>query len=245
MGTVRKDTPLNVVVPAPRALGAPFGQGNGESGLGPGQKKDSVELLLEGIAGPRPGRARTTPQTGGEASAVYHAEHDVHPGQAPFEVQSKVLVERPATPRAIPVPAIERRAASLRPALHSTDPTVVTRDDLRRRLVIAFVAGLLVVLGLFVVLRLTSGHAPDETVPAAVPGPHAIATPSATVSASPPVVASAAPNSEVEAPAPPAEAAPAAPSAAPSAKPARHRRHSAGNPAPASSADLGEFKTKF
>lgn len=244
MGTVRKDTPLNVVVPAPRSLGAPFGQGHGESGIGPGHKKDSVELLLEGIAGPRPGRARTTPQTGGEASAVYHAEHDVHPGQAPFEAQSKVLVERPATPRAIPVPAIERRAASLRPALRSTDPTVVTRDDLRRRLVIAFVAGLLVVLGLFVVLRLTSARPPDETVPAAVPGPHAVVTPSATASAPLPA-ASAAPTGEVDTPAPPTEAAPAVPSSAPSAKPARHRRHSAGSPAPASSADLGEFKTKF
>jgi hypothetical protein len=252
---VRKDTPLNIVVPSPQAqVQAQVGlAGQGESaavGVGGGQKKDSVELLLEGIAGPRPGRARTTPQSAGEASAVYHAEHSVHRGQAPLEEASKVLVERPPTPREIPLTASVRRMASLNPGPRSSDPTVVTRDDLRRRLILAFVAGLLVVLGLFLVLRLTSSRAPDETPSLVVSASAAIAAPPAGAAAS---AAIAPASSDVVADPPPApETSHAVASAAPAPvpeKPARngHRRHASGSGAPAasSSTDLGEFKTKF
>jgi hypothetical protein len=47
----------------------------------PSSTKDSVELLLEGMAGPRPERRKTTPQSDGEASAAYHAEHGLRPAR--------------------------------------------------------------------------------------------------------------------------------------------------------------------
>ncbi len=250
--TYVKETPLNIVVPAPSTPVTAIDVAPGATA----QKKDSVELLLEGMAGPRPVRVRTTPQTGGESSASYHAEHGVHRGQAPLEAEPKVLVERPAVESTEPSPAISidpnARPTSPPSGLRAGDLTVVTRDDLPSRLVVAFVAGLLVVVALFLVLRVMSSRAPDDVV--AGPAP-----PRLTVPAGPP------PEVQVLAPVPPAREAPlasalplepaagvpaneeAAPPASEHAAPGGQRRRPAarGSVPSSSNANLGEFKTKF
>lgn len=109
-----------VVVPAPGvAVGG--SRASGDAVPDALQRKDSVELLLEGMSGPRPDRPKTTPQTGGEASAAYHAEHSLHAGHRAVGAEPKVLVERLVTPRAIPVAVRERglaaRAVTLRVAV--------------------------------------------------------------------------------------------------------------------------------
>ena len=75
----------------------------------PSSIKDSVELLLEGMAGPRPERRKTTPQSDGEASAAYHAEHGVRRARTSEPAPPKVVVERPGRPSA--------RSSAERPAL--------------------------------------------------------------------------------------------------------------------------------
>jgi hypothetical protein len=252
-----KDRPLNVVVPAPGVPGVPPTAGGRRDAVLPaasvGNKKDSVELLLEGIAGPRPGRVRTTPQTGGEASAAYHAEHGLHRGQATHDAEPKVLVERPVTPQSIPLSVTMPRGLPT-PSLRSIDATLVTRDDLRRRIVVAFVAGLLVVLGLFVVLRLTSRGAEDATTllpasspatpPPPMPGVPEPAAPAVTSMPKGPALA----MSAADEPTGSAESASGGAAAAASVAPPRRHRPRSASPAAAPSAsavDLGEFKTKF
>ena len=99
--------PMAVTVPAPSVRPRP-----GPSAITPPEltpiaapvsmtptpTKDSVELLLEGMAGPRPDRRKTTPQSDGEASAAYHAEHRVRRARTSEPAGPKVVVERPAAP---------------------------------------------------------------------------------------------------------------------------------------------------
>ena len=58
-------------------------------------RKDSVELLLDGMQGPQPERPKTMPQTDGQSSASYHAEHMVRPARTSPDEEPKVVVERP------------------------------------------------------------------------------------------------------------------------------------------------------
>jgi hypothetical protein len=233
-------------------------------------KKDSVELLLDGMSGPRPDRTKTTPQSGGEASAAYHAEHSVHPGHRPTDDAPKVLVDRPSTPRAIPVSSTQaaaRRAPTVTglspPREGAGEPTFVTPPDLRRRVLLAAIAGLVVVFALFIGLAmLGSRQGTDIPVLAA---PSARAEPAGRLAVPAPSSAeqAAAERSGVEhevvAPAPPAveppavvEVSPAVAKAAsppaPAAPSRKHRPRTSATSAPSSSAaapDLGEFKTKF
>jgi hypothetical protein len=192
-------------------------------------KKDSVELLLEGMTGPRPDRTRTTPQSDGQAAAAYHARHGVRAARTEQEREPKVLVERWS------LSAILR---DVRPgALSATEPTprMVVRGLLARRVVTATLAGLIVVLALFVVLRMTSATPSSNEPAATVPEPVATA---AAVQAS----ASAAPV-EATAEGPPSVATPAPPE---SATPASRPRRRVPRAAPASpGGNLGEFKTTF
>src|SRR5580704_11933725 len=64
----------------------------------PARPTDSVDVLLEGMTGPQPERINTTPQTDGQASASYHAEHAVRPAHTDPEAEPKVVVE----PRRLP-----------------------------------------------------------------------------------------------------------------------------------------------
>ena len=249
--------PLNIVVPA----SAPVEP-----------KKDSVELLLDGMSGQQADRPKTLPQTDGEASASYHTQHEVRPARTSPDPEPKVVVERSPLQTTQRVhrdavrEALERAEADAR----SVDATLVVPKQVMPRVVVAIVAGLVVVLGLFVVARWAATRAAGAEGTASGP---AVATvsPRAASMASPPAIASAAPQPVLataptaasehgRAPAPAAALASAtasspAPTPAsvtvassasipPGAKPKGRPMAAAAATAP-SHDDLGEFKTTF
>jgi hypothetical protein len=216
----------------------------------PSSTKDSVELLLEGMAGPRPERRKTTAQSDGEASASYHAEHGVHRARTSEPAPPKVVVERPALGAVM----AERPASPVRASREALS-TFVPARVLRRRVAMAIVAGGLFVLLSFMALRLTDRHAgaasarPTETpsVPAQVTASPVAAPAATTEIVSMPTIV-------------PPPSAPAAEARADDAPPvpvatggSTHHRHADSDPArpraagdaPASTGDLGEFKSKF
>jgi hypothetical protein len=239
-----------------------------------GRKKDSVELLLDGIAGPRPDRPKTTPQTAGQASAAYHAKHAVMAAKTSPDEEPKVVVELPTTAPPEPPPTVRIDPAARERARAEVE-TYVSGAKFLPRVVVAVLAGLVVVAGIFAVVEaMTKRPAPpvESAAPALGPpappaepaavapfaaGPSSAAgLPSAAASAAMP-----APEAPVEAPA--SAAAVEAPASAatvesiePVAPPPRARRFA--RPAggthtkpggsggtPAHPADLGEFKTSF
>ncbi len=247
--------PVAVVVPPPslRRPGDPNAITPPESPISAAAlaNKDSVELLLEGMAGPRPDRRKAKPQSDGEASAAYHAEHGVRQARLASEPGPKVVVERPRLPSAIstePPPSKARSRGEPREALS----TFVPARALRRRMALALVAGALFVLLLFVGLKVTSER-PLSTASA----PAATGADIGTVAAHPPTVAP-----DVAGPA-------AAPAVSPRASQAstrevtdrnaaaaaktpgapvttgKGRRKAQGGSSASGSGDLGEFSTTF
>jgi hypothetical protein len=191
----------------------------------PSSSKDSVELLLEGMAGPRPDRRKTKPQSDGEASAVYHAEHGLRRARNSSEPGPKVVVERAASAAApAPTPVLPRAAA---PGSREALSTFVPARVLRRRVAVALVAGVLIVLLSFVGLRLTRGHRDGEGVGATNtqdPNGATLASPAASgASVQTPTIASAPPSGTRE---PIANASPAG------AQSAKTEAASAATPAP-------------
>jgi hypothetical protein len=157
-----------------------------------GPKKDSVEILLDGMAELRLDRSRTTPQTAGQASASYHAEHEVRVSERPLPMadEPKVLLEQPPT-----VTVRLARGASLRPG--EADPTWIRPQQTLRRVLVALAAGLAVVTAIFVWLQASSRSA--ERVREGAAKPEQASQP---VVASPPVVPASTPGaSSPEAPA--------------------------------------------
>jgi hypothetical protein len=214
--------------------------------------KNSVELLLEGMQGPQPERPKTTPQTDGQASASYHAEHGVRPARTSPDDEPKVVVERaPLVPtRRIDRVRIQRALDQADAQRQVMEPPAVIPQQMAPRVVAALVAGVTVVGGLFLVLRFTMG-AREPTRPAMVT-PAALIVPPPPLPLPPAGMASAAPETSTElpppAPAPPATVEPAsvaprpAATAAASARPRTPRVVPAGT---SSAPDLGEFKTTF
>ena len=164
-----KGRPHGVIVPPPSDRSPPnpnaitppeFAPLGRSLGPPPALSKDSVELLLEGMAGPRPDRRKTMPQSDGEASAAYHAAHRLRPARPASEPGPKVVVERPSQATAVsperPVPTVPSRAqaAGSREALSTFVPGRV----LRRRVAMAILAGVLIVLLSFMGLRLSEGR---------------------------------------------------------------------------------------
>ncbi|MGO9834684.1 MAG: hypothetical protein ACLP1X_10740 [Polyangiaceae bacterium] len=216
----------------------------------PGRAKDSVELLLEGMAGPRPDRVKTMPRTSGEAAASYHAEHAVHAAHTSPDDQPKVMVERGSVevrdatdPSRRELPVVE-----VPDGWRAADPTYVPPRPLSVRIGVAALAGVLVVVGIFV----SFGRTPQPAVVsapvpvrAAPPPLHAVpvepVAPAAAVAPEPAVdplvqAPAAAPSS-----APPPAPLPAAPVAvAPQARATRAKPRSS-----AQAPDMGEFKTTF
>jgi hypothetical protein len=239
--------PTGVVVPPPGPREAPAAVFSSAAG-----KKDSVELLLEGMAGPRPDRVKTMPRTSGEASAAYYAEHAVHPAHTFPEEQPKVMVERgpfeardSTDPSTIRLPLVE-----VPPGWRAADPTYVPPKPLGPRVAVAILAGALVVLGLFV--SLDRPHQPGATAraalpsapstPAAMPVEPALAL-TATPVVEPLVQAPSAPSSvPSSAPLPALVAAPSLPARAP--RRSSNSNNASSRPSPPT-ADLGEFKTTF
>jgi hypothetical protein len=122
-------------------------------------KKDSVEVLLDGMSEPTPNRTKTTPQTDGQASAAYHGAHSVRPpGPRLRDDGPKVLVDRPPTPVTVRVPrsTLEAIGAS------SSNATVGTAARSAARIWLAFFAGIAVVLAIFAVFYFTSPGEPPS-----------------------------------------------------------------------------------
>jgi hypothetical protein len=240
---VHRTPPMGIVVPASARVSP---------------TKDSVELLLDGMHGPQPERPKTMPQTDGQSSASYHAEHMVRPARTSPDEEPKVVVERP--PQA-PTTRIDRakvqaviEAAEARQ--RAMEATAVVPQQIAPRVIVAIVAGVMVVLALFVVFRLAKGNLASTTAastPAASKPPVvAVVAPPATVAATPAATqptasadpaASTAPAETAGNAASRPSASPATPSwANPSAKPRTPR---AAPGAPTGSGDIGEFKTTF
>jgi len=197
--------PLGIIVPATSAV-AP--------------KKDSVELLLDGMQGPQLERPKTTPQTDGESHAAYHAQHLVHPSRTGPSDEPKVVVERPvlsATTR------IDRSKVAAVIAQHdaqrrSNDATAVLPQQVAPRIVVALVAGLVVVIGIFFVVKVVvARNAADANARGAARLPT-----TATVTAAPgtlPATPALATTSAVAATAVPSETTPAPPAVSAAAAP--------------------------
>jgi DNA polymerase-3 subunit gamma/tau len=217
-----------------------------------GPKKDSVELLLEGMPLEQPPPPpRTMPQTAGQASAAYHAEHAVRPAHTSPDDMPKVVVERPPQRATVRLDRSKLQAvldqaeadkAAQAAALAAQEQQAASMP-LSLRIAIAVVAGLAVVLGIFLIARPSAeGRAtvqppPPVALPAAVaPAPSAVAAqPAATASTLPPVSTDSAASMPT---APP-------PVAASPGSSARPRPRPAGATAPGGSSDLGEFRPTF
>jgi hypothetical protein len=246
--------PLGIVVPAPGILPTPPAPAATFDPPSGAPKKDSVELLLEGMVEQRLDRPKTTPQSDGEASATYHTEHTVYPAERPSpEGGPKVLLDRPATPTAVQLRRVLRSPPPPGSNSRAAAATIVTPRSVGRRVLVAAAAGLLVAGAFFLVLQVAIRRALVAVGPPAAPL-NQLAFPAASAPA-PPVA--------VESPAtlisnPPAET---IASAAPSASAAVHahvitplvqapkRRAKPALSASASTAsppgDLGEFRTSF
>jgi hypothetical protein len=206
--------------------------------------KDSVELLLEGMAGPRPERRKTTtPQSDGEPSAAYHAEHGVPRARTSEPAGPKVVVERP-----VPGTVLRERRHASGPRSREALSTFVPARVLRRRAAMALVAGVLIVLLSFMGLRLSGRRDPpaeaapppqsaaasmESASPVGVEPDHATAGP-----AKPPAPV-AAPQSRGDSP----PSSPSRPSGRALTRPPRDR--AAGDAPGIPAGDLGEFKSKY
>jgi hypothetical protein len=237
---VHRTPPMGIVVPA-------------SSQVKP--RKDSVELLLDGMQGPQPERPKTMPATDGQSSASYHAEHMVRAARTSPDEEPKVVVERPLQ---APTTRIDRskvqaviEAADAR--RRAMEATAVLPQQIAPRVIVAIVAGVVVVLGLFVVFRLTIGNhgstraatapaASTSVVVAAVAPPAPVVAPAPTqpVASVDPAASAAPADTATTASRPAASAIPWW--ANPSAKPKNPR---AAPGATTGSGDIGEFKTTF
>jgi hypothetical protein len=191
----------------------------------PVRKQDSVEMLLDGMSAPQPERQKMTPQSAGEAAASYHAQHPVHAARTSPDEEPKVIVERPTLAPTVRVDAARRA----REAEGAEAQVPVTMGP---RVLIAAVAGLVVVLVIFMVARGMGAGAESGTARGAATAT-ATAIPVADTTEAPAAVPPS-PTAHV-----PITALPVAPATAPAATAKPKPR------ATATSGDLGEFKTTF
>jgi hypothetical protein len=206
------------------------------------ESKDSVELLLDGMAGPSPERRKTTPQSDGEASASYHARHGVYPGHALAEPGPKVVVERAAEPLSDP----DTVPTPPPPAANAADTTVVPPRALSRRIAMAVLAALLIVLAAFILMDLGSSRpqsaarapAPSDSGEApSVSNANVIHPSQATAAVSEPFAVATSTGAPATAP---SEAEIQKPAGAIQADGVKRRRRGSGE-----NDDVGEFKTSF
>lgn len=244
------------VYAVPQALAVPVTQSTGP-------KKDSVELLLDGMTSPQNAPPRTAPQSDGSGSAAYHAEHALRPAHTePGDDEPKVVVQRPVQAATVRldrqmIDAIAEAVDAKREAEEEEGLEEKTLP-MSLRVAIAAVAGLAVVLAIFLVTKAmgsgddaapTRAGATTPPVPTAAPPP-TIATTATSVpaaSAAPPDVPAPAPTPTEEPTTPPpvvaATALPTAPTATATANPTATAKP---KPRPsATGTDTGEFKTTF
>ena len=199
---------------------------------------DSVDVLLNGIAGPRPARMKTTRQTDGEAAAAYHAEHGLRPARVSPASQPKVLVERSTTQ-----PGMRRREKEPRSPSDTRRAMERTANSLPKsvlpRVIVALGAGVAVVVALFILLRALSDSPSEET--GAVTATPSTAT-AAVVGAAPPAVP---PTETAAAPVEPPPPVETANTAVPTALPPSPASVGPRAKPRASGDGLGEFKRGF
>ena len=123
---------------------------------------DSIDVLLDGITGGGHGREkpRVTPETRGEASAAYDGEHKLLPKQPTPVPEESVIVARSQQAATLRIDRAQLAGmspsptpASVRPVMRGGEPTVVTPRTQGPRVVIALFAAILVVFGIFLVLK--------------------------------------------------------------------------------------------
>jgi hypothetical protein len=225
----------------------------------PPGKKDSVEVLLEGMTTPQPPRTKTMPQTDGEASASYHARHNVRAARTSPDDEPKVIVDPPGQAPPLELAATVPDLGAERERLENTAergarekrevaarlPTAELPPRLGPRVALAGAAGMLVVLFLFVSLAALRANRPvEEPSPSALTAPvePTAATVSARAAASPAPAATGEPVSLLAsapgASAPVVKAPPHPGAKGKAAAPASTRAPSAGP-------DLSELKTSF
>jgi hypothetical protein len=211
----------------------------------PGPKKDSVELLLEGMPAQQPQPPRTTPQTAGQSSAAYHVEHAVRPAHTSPDDVPKVVVER-APQHA----TVRLNRARLQAVIDQAQAEKASQAQLSQhgagmpmslRIAIAVVAGLAVVLGIFLVARPSADSAATVAPP---PPPLTTVRPTSTAAAMPTVVPAPTATETPVAATDTVSATPAAPPVATSSS-AKPRPRPTAPAATGSGGDLGEFKTTF
>ena len=245
--------------PVRSAITVPLGRGvPGDAPVGP--KKDSVELLLEGMPDLAPQTPRTMPQTAGQSSAAYHVEHAVRPAHTSPDEVPKVLVERPPQHATVRIDRARVQASMDEAAAIAAARQAPASEGLplSLRIAVAVVAGLAVVAVMFLVARSSTRSASgDPEAPASSPTPSpplsAVVAPSTAT-----VAASATASAPVPTPEPAAATASASPApadtaltaappvgASPTPTPAPAPRPRPRSPAPPSGSDLGEFKTTF
>jgi hypothetical protein len=236
--------PMGIVVPA---------------AVPPG-KKDSVEVLLDGMTTPQPPRTKTMPQTDGEASASYHARHDVRAARTSPDDEPKVIVERPGQPptplelaATVPELGAERerpantaeRGVREKLAAAARLPTAELPPRLGPKIALAGAAGMLVVLFLFVALAALRANRPsEEQAPSALTAP--AEPPAAALSARAPAASAPAATGEAVsllAAAPVASTAVVKSSPRPAGK--ARAAPAASTQAPSAAPDLSELKTIF
>lgn len=217
-----------------------------------GPKKDSVELLLEGMPIQQPPPPRTTPQTAGQSSAAYHAEHAVRPAHTSPDDMPKVVVERAPQHSTVRIDrqriqavidqAQAEKAAREQQLVEMPLPQAAGMP-MSLRIAIAVVAGLAVVLAIFLFARPAAEGATsvEPPLPAAAtttarPVPTVVPAPTASDTSQ----ASSAPPATTDTVSTPPPAPPPVTTSSPKPRP-----RSGGPAAPAGSADLGEFKTTF
>jgi hypothetical protein len=248
--------------------GPPAARGPSPVRVPPVGRQDSVEMLLDGMSAPQPERQKLTPQSAGEAAASYHAEHPVHPARTSPDEEPKVIVERPPL-----APTVRVQREKLQAMIEQADAARKAKEaeeaelagvpvSMGPRVLIAAVAGLVVVLLIFVVAKnkiagtdsgTAGGAGTTATATATVTATTAAAatgtaTGTATVAATATATSTAIPvadtTAQPAAPPPPTAhvpvtALPAAPATAPAATAKPKPRPTA------TSGDLGEFKSTF
>jgi hypothetical protein len=231
-----------------------------------GPKKDSVELLLDGMPSVQPQQPRTTPQTAGQSSAAYHAEHAVRPAHTSPDDMPKVVVERGPQHQTVRLDrarlqAVIEQAQEVKARRQQEQLEPLEQDTgmpMSLRIAIAVVAGLAVVLGIFLFARASQSStapAPAATVARAAPPLASAASAPSAASAAPAMPApsvSAAATTPVPAPSdtqmsstPPIAVSPAAPPPLSTGATPRPKPRSSAPAATGGGTDLGEFKTTF
>lgn len=133
-------------------------RGDADTDPGPIMHNDSVDVLLDGITGPRPDKVKTLPTSAGAAAAAYGTSHRPQPKHDTPPVEPSVVIQQtepPVRPRSsVPTVKVSRGALdTVRPSSREQPTVVLPRSSGRLYLAIGGVA-VAIVLALLVMGRL-------------------------------------------------------------------------------------------